>query len=79
LDNQAPLSPSLPERPAQADRKRPLTPRTTPAARSAARREGPAGKPATDWQAGSGLVDQMLAYSDWWNIPAPKIRSPPRG
>ncbi|MDB5050725.1 MAG: hypothetical protein JWO30_3796 [Fibrobacteres bacterium] len=24
--------------------------------------------PENDWQA-SGLIDQMLAYRDWWNLP----------
>ncbi|MEO7425354.1 MAG: hypothetical protein ABI036_09210 [Fibrobacteria bacterium] len=27
------------------------------------------GGKSPDWQA-SGLVDQMLAYRDWWNLPA---------
>ena len=28
--------------------------------------------PAPDWNPASGIVDQMLAYSDWWNVRLPK-------
>lgn len=28
-------------------------------------------KAESDWQA-AGIVDQMLAYRDWWNLPARK-------
>lgn len=24
---------------------------------------------AADWQPASGIVDRMLAYREWWNIP----------
>jgi hypothetical protein len=44
------------------------------AARMAARRGTPAsGRNASaDWNPASGIVDRMLAYSDWWNVRAPK-------
>ncbi len=54
------------------------TPRTSPAlaqpaARGLADPSRAPGLPqiadAVDWQA-AGLVDQMLAYSDWWNLPS---------
>jgi hypothetical protein len=38
----------------------------------------PRGTPASgrnassDWNPASGIVDQMLAYSDWWNVRIPK-------
>ncbi|GEM_PF-5252258 len=66
MDNQAPHSPSIPER---------LSPTGRKTARPAARRGSPVSArnlnatPA-DWQGNARIVDQMLAYSDWWNIPA---------
>lgn len=27
-------------------------------------------KAKADWNAASGIVDRMSAYSDWWNLPA---------
>lgn len=30
---------------------------------------------AEDWQPAKGLVNRMLAYSDWWNIAAVRPRS----
>lgn len=37
------------------------------------------GEPGSVWQA-NGLVDQMLAYRDWWNLPVrrPLQHSKPR-
>ncbi|MEO6096100.1 MAG: hypothetical protein ABIW76_10545 [Fibrobacteria bacterium] len=31
-----------------------------------------------DWNPASGIVDQMLAYSDWWNVRIPKGNGSPR-
>jgi hypothetical protein len=28
-----------------------------------------------DWQPASGIVDRMLAYREWWNIPDGRARS----
>jgi hypothetical protein len=56
----------------------------TPERRAAGSRRAPRmaaqrGTPASanrnlspDWNPASGIVDQMLAYSDWWNVRAPK-------
>jgi hypothetical protein len=68
MENQAPLSPSAPEHDRPAARKaRPM---------AAPRGLRPSGSTSvTDWQSGSGIVDQMLAYSDWWNIPAGRAQS----
>lgn len=33
----------------------------------------PIGNPVSgqaDWLTGSGIIDRMLAYRDWWNLPA---------
>jgi hypothetical protein len=51
---QTPVSPSMPAKP-----------RSHRAAGLPAR-----SKAKADWSAASGIVDQMLAYSDWWNLPA---------
>jgi hypothetical protein len=33
-------------------------------------RNGAAQKPGTaDWRPANGIIDRMLAYRDWWNIP----------
>lgn len=44
----------------------------------------PAGRPAAaaDWRPAPGIIDRMLAYRDWWNIPASRggqSRRPSRG
>lgn len=37
---------------------------------SSSSRRGPAAQAShADWQPSSGIVDRMLAYRDWWNIP----------
>ena len=28
-----------------------------------------------DWQPSPGLIERMLAYRDWWNIPARRARA----
>ena len=35
------------------------------------------GKPS-DWQPDTGIVNQMLAYSDWWNMPSTRSRASTR-
>jgi hypothetical protein len=58
-----------PERRAPGSRKAPrmATPRGTSAS---GRNASPSA--SSDWNPASGIVDQMLAYSDWWNIRIPK-------
>jgi hypothetical protein len=71
MDNQAPRSQSIPEPVRPADRK---------ISRMAGRRRATvpgreAAHPASeDWQPANGLVNRMLAYSDWWNIPSARSR-----
>jgi hypothetical protein len=75
MDNQAPRSQSLPE---------PVRPADRQVSRMAGRRGVPApgqsaAHPASeDWQPANGLVNRMLAYSDWWNIPSARPRSASR-
>jgi hypothetical protein len=68
MEKPAPLSPVSqinPDRRAPGGRKAPSM---------AARRgtPGSARNAAPDAAPDSGIVDQMLAYSDWWNVRAPK-------
>lgn len=72
MDNQAPRTQSIPE---------PVRPADRQISRMAGRRGAPVpgrepSRPASaDWQPGTGLVNRMLAYSDWWNIPSARPRS----
>ena len=64
----------------QASRQTPVIPRIPAKPRS----PRPAGIPArskakADWNAASGIVDQMLAYRDWWNLPARAAAKADRG
>jgi hypothetical protein len=34
--------------------------------------------PIADWNPDSGLVDRMLAYRDWWNLPVRRQHAPDR-
>jgi hypothetical protein len=47
--------------------------------RSASRaRNGGAPQPGTaDWRPAQGIIDRMLAYRDWWNIPEGRGRPGP--
>jgi len=38
------------------------------------RSDAPRLGPPADWQPSSGLVDRMLAYREWWNIPEGRAR-----
>jgi hypothetical protein len=40
----------------------------SPSASQARNRTAPQ-TPSADWRATSGIIDRMLAYRDWWNIP----------
>ena len=75
MDKQAPRSQSIPE---------PLRPADRKISRMAGRRTASApGLDAArslsqDWHPANGLVNRMLAYSDWWNIPSARPRSASR-
>ena len=72
MDNQAPRTQSIqnPDRPVDRQISRMVGRRGAPApGRDAARTA------SADWQPGTGLINRMLAYSDWWNIPSSRPRS----
>jgi hypothetical protein len=50
---------------------------TQPSSASRARNGAVQPSESADWRPANGIVDRMLAYRDWWNIPEGRGRTAP--